>query len=256
MGKLLIFQAENNIWIRAAKDAERKPKYFAVFVHHYRGRTCHLDFRVKMNDHLEGWTIMDEPKGIIRERVDTLKEAKYYQELVDWKFSPTMNPDIPCVARKKPRQQPIWLNIHHRFLQEKAIFPPGGIGATKFEPGLFYYVDSGFAYPGFRRKDFYEYFLDMKLFKGRMVIRYLRLNEDYRWLARTNMKDQTPYILSIRARSKKVIPPEDRSCIYPKWEKKVPKELRWWNLGLSDKERLKRIEQYHEIWFKGLQDEK
>jgi len=177
MEKSYIFQVRDNIWIRAAKDAEKKPKYSAVFVHHYRGRTCHLDFRVKMNDHLEGWTIMDEPEGVIQESVDTLKEAEYYEKAVKWKFSPTMNPDIPCVATRKPIQPVIWLNIHHRYLGEKAIFPPGGIGATKFEPGLFYYVDSGFAYLGFRRKDFYEYFLDMKKFKGRMVVRYLRLNQ-------------------------------------------------------------------------------
>jgi hypothetical protein len=256
MRQLFIFRANEDIWIRAAKDAEKKPLYFAVLVHHYRGRTCHLDFRVKMNAFLDGWTFMDLPKGVIQERVDTLEEAEYYEKTVHWKFSPTMNPNIPVVAKRKPKQPVVWLNIHHRYLGEKAIFPPGGLGATEYEPGLFYYVDSGFAYPGFWRKDFYEYFLSMEKFKGRMVIRYLRLDEDYRWLARTNMKDQTPYILSIRARSKKVIPPEDRSCIYPKWEKKVPKELRWWNLGLPKEERLRRIEQYHEIWFKGLQDEK
>jgi len=57
------------------------------------------------------------------------------------------------------------------------------------------------------------------------------------------MKDQTPYLLTERARTKKdYVPEEGEKAVPPEWESKIKPEHQWWAKGLSPKERLIRLD--------------
>jgi len=246
------------------KIKEARPlraKYSAILVVHFRGKSAHKDFRVKMNEHLEGWTFTDAPKGEITGDVNTLEDGKYWLKKVHWKFRPDMNPNEKVVAIPKAHQPLVWLTIREGELPpdiayfyeipiQEVVFPPGSIGATRFEEGVFITAATGFAYPGVRKPYFQEWFLDMGGYKGRMVIRAIKVGEEWekppkgpiQWQVWFNMKDQTPYVLSKRAQEKEFVPEEGESCLPPEWEEKIKPEFKWWLKNLDKSERKERIE--------------
>jgi hypothetical protein len=253
--------------LKRAEDASKKaPIYSAIFDIHYRGKSAHKDFRIKKNGFLEGWTITDLPKGEITEPVETLELAKKFAEKVDWKFFPDMKPTTHVVARPKAKEPLAWLKFNNKTLGKHAIVPPGSVGATRFEPGVFYNYDEGLAYPTVKKPAFEEYFLDMPKFKGRMVIRLVPVGKEWeevpkgeikgQWQTWFNMTEQTPYLLTRRARTKKDYVPDSEevvpSGLPPEWEKKIPTEFKWWDVDISRAEKLKRMDQaYNALIDKG-----
>jgi DNA adenine methylase len=225
------------------------PKDYGVILNHFRGKSVHIDFRRKQNGYLEGETIMNAPAGLVTEDVDTLAKARKWNKVLleKGKFRPDMDPTKKAVLVGKARQPLEWLNVR------EVVYPPGSVGATRYEWGAFVTMDEGMAYPGVQRPYFKEFFLDMKHFKEkRMVERAIGVSPEWekppkapiQWQTWTNMADETPYILSKRQRKDKrdYIPEEGEKAIPPWWEEKIKPEHRWWVKGLKPKERMKRLD--------------
>jgi len=265
--------------LKKLKDPADYPKNYAVLVDHFRctgehpedvqepqpgfsaetirkGKSCHLDRRRKVDNYLEGSTLAHLPKGAITESVDTLEEARYWQKRVKWKFRPDMDPTEKVVVIPKAKQPLVWLNIR------EVVFPPGSVGATRFEEGVFLTRDEGMLYPGVQKPYFKEYFFDMKDFKGRYVERLIAVRPEWekppkaplQWQAWFNMKDQTPYLLSRRGRLKRdIVPPDEESWLPPEWEKKINPKFRWWLKDLTREEKLNRLDlAYNDLVERGL----
>ena len=69
------------------------PQYFAILSTHFRGKSAHGDFRVKFNSHLRGWTLDDQPEGVIKEDINTVEQGRKITDSVSWKFGPDMDPN-------------------------------------------------------------------------------------------------------------------------------------------------------------------
>lgn len=233
-------------------DPKRLPQWFWVLESHFRGRSEHEDFRVKQNDHLEGWTIAGQVKGAMPD-VDTLTDAKALVDRFDdpakFKFRPSMDPaKVKVFATRKESQPLIWLTAVNR------VVPPGTVGATKEEIGVFYGKDWGILWPGTKKPWFEEYFIYGKRFEGRLVFRLVELEERGRalepglnfltWMA----KDVHPYIMTRRARVEKRedVPPDGISWLPPNWEAAVPTEMRWWEGKLTKGQKLDRMDKAYD----------
>jgi len=142
---------------------------------------------------------------------------------------------------------------------------PGSVTATRFEWGVVVVEDDGFAYPTIKKPYFEEYFLDMKHYKGRMVVRLIGVGEEWtkppkgklQWQTWFNLKDQTPYLVSRRARMKKDYVPDPEvttaSGPPPDWEKKIPIAMRWWGTDISRQEKLAKMDEaYNFLVGKGM----
>jgi len=248
-----------NRLLEEKRPEKQYPKNYAIIVNHFRGKSVHLDFRRKQNGSLEGETILNAPKELIKEDVDTITKGKKWNKVLleKGKFRPDMNPTKKAVLVGKATQPLVWLNVR------EVSYPPGSVGATRFEWGTFITMDEGTAYPGAQRPYFKEFFLDMKHFKKkRMVERLLGVSPEWekppkaptQWQAWTNMTDETPYILSKRQRKDKrdYIPKEGEKAIPPWWEEKIKPEHRWWKEDLKPKERMQRLDlAYNDLIEKG-----
>jgi len=234
------------------KRPQDYPKGWFILTDHSRGKSIHKDLRFKRNDHLEGYTITDQVEGAIKERIDSLSDFKKYpwNDSKIFKFQPDMGDrNVKCVAIKKSDQPIQWLNVRD------VAFPPGSVGASRFEWGVFRAVDEGMSYQGTQKAYFNEWFLDGKHFKGRLIFRLIPVRPEWRkkpkarlqwqtWLGAHTTKGQLPYLLSPRGRSRKdVAPPEGESWLPPEWEKKIKAEFRWWPDSKSKAEKIKLIDQ-------------
>lgn len=239
---------------KASARAKKRPRFWAVIVNHFRKRSQHKDFRDKMNAYLEGDTIADLPEGAITEDIETIADGRHWQEKIKFKFRPDMDPATHCVVIPKAKEPMVWLEFDDVGMGKYAAVPPGGVGATRFGWGVFIREDAGMAYPTCKKPYFKEYFLNMKKYKGRMVIRLIPVGKEWekppkaklQWQTWFNLKDQTPYILSRRARLKKDYVPDGvhttASGLPPDWEKKIPIAMRWWIGKLTRKEKLARMD--------------
>ena len=228
---------------------------------HFRGASAHRDLRIKMNDHLRGWTVTDQVEGAIKERVDTLAKARQYKwdDPKIFKFQPDMgDKNVKTVAIPKSDQPSVWLNVRN------VVFPAGSVGATRFEKGVFLSVDEGMAHQGVQKPYFKEWFLKGRHFKGRFVVRLIPVRPEWIkkpkgrlqwqcWLAASTAKGQLPYLLSPRGRSRKdVAPPPGESWLLPEWETKIKQEFRWWPDSKSKQAKIKLIDEaYNDLIERG-----
>ena len=245
------------------RNLEEYPKNYGILVNHFRGKSVHLDFRRKQNGFLEGETILHQPSGLIDEDVNTLAKGEKWNKILleKGKFRPDMDPNKKVVIVPKETHPLDWLNVR------EDVFPPGSVGATRFTEGVFITADEGMVYPGTQKPYFKEFFLDMKKFKGRMVERIIGVGEEWesppagvelQWQAWTNLKNQTPYLLSRRGRERREdVPPNMVSWLPPEWEKKIPTDMRWWEKELDKEEKLSRMDKaYNFLVEKGELEEK
>lgn len=224
------------------------PQDYAILVNHFRGKSVHLDFRRKQDGYLEGETIMNAPEGLVTEDVDTIEKGKKWNAdlLAKGKFRPDMDPNQKVVLVGKATQPLVWMNVR------EVSYPPGSVGATKYEKGVFITMDEGMAYPGTQRPYFKEFFLDMKHFKKqRMVERLLGVSPEWEEQPKGPVQwqtwitdDEVPYILSARQRKEKrdYIPKDEEKAIPPWWEEKIKPEFKWWQKNLTKSEKMKRLD--------------
>ncbi len=245
--------------VRKRREDSYPEGFYRIF-HHYRSKSAHKDFRyvAEKGGFLRGWTMTDQPAGAIKQDVDTVDEGYRVQRVVPWKFTPDMDPSTKVVAVPKARQPLLWMNALNVFIEE------GKVGASADGPGVFTVCDEGTVHLGVDKADFKEFFFDGKIFKGRTGYRLIstagfgRNGDDdkpkqaVQWQVSTNLKDQTPNILSSRerrrTRDQQWVPPEGFMAIPPRPVPGVPihaglikEEHHWWASGLSPAKRLDRL---------------
>jgi len=214
----------------------------AVMQNHYRGRSVHMDFRIAIDHkYLEGFTIAHQRRGAIKEDVKTLKQAKEIERNWDKYFKMTNKPQTYILS---PRRK-LWVEIKKpepiEWLDVEGVVPPGEVGATRYEYGVFSIVDKPKVFIGAVKPDFYELFLYGKKFNGRWVIRLLpnpwkseMPRREFVWLM-WKPEDQTPYVLTKRAVQKKWIPPRGISCLPPEIRRQIPPEYQYWKYADKQK---------------------
>jgi len=120
-----------------------------IMQHHWRGRSVHVDWRMAVNGHLVGWTVLDNPKGT--PKVETFEEAIKASKSVPFKFKST-SLNIGRRAETKARQPKVWM-------QMKGVIKKGDPGATEHGPGVLYPFEKGKVYYGAQKPYFHEYFV-------------------------------------------------------------------------------------------------
>ena len=103
---------------------EKELKY--VMQWHIRGRSVHTDFRMEVDDHLVGWSVLT-PGGISKP-ASTLEEGKAIAKSTGFEFKTELK-NKGFRAETKARQPKIWLTV-------EGVVKPGEVGATKEHPGL------------------------------------------------------------------------------------------------------------------------
>lgn len=120
---------------------------------HWRGKSVHIDFRMEVNDHLVGWTILDNPPGAMD--VTSIEDAKKMFRTLDWKLT-WKKQKIGLRAETKARQPKEWLKV-------QGVVKPGGVGATKTKPAVFLVIEKGTFWEGAQKPYFHEYFIKSEL---------------------------------------------------------------------------------------------
>jgi DNA adenine methylase len=234
-----------------------------VWEHHWRKEeSVHLDHRFKVNSHLNGWTIADQPgPGEIKKAKEELgiegdinseNDAKRLEALLKknkiWKFDPDQ-PDKKVLCFPKARQPMAWLKFEGKV-------EPGTVGATEHGPGFFFHTEKGNEKEfGTQKAFFKEYFEHGNRYKGRWIVRKIPARKDFErvgkgklvwmaWFMKPDFDSQIPYLLTRRGRTRKdYVPPEGLSGINKEWRDRIPKEFHWWKKGQKRAERLKLMDQ-------------
>lgn len=150
--ELGIFEEELQIPTGQSQYMEYPPsgcKRRFVMQHHWRGASVHKDFRMEMNNHLVGWTILDNPSGT--PDVTTMPEAEAQIKKLDWSFDFTKK-NKGLRAETKARQPKEWIKVN-------GVVKPGEVGATKEESGVIDIIEHGIFWEGTQKPYFHEYFL-------------------------------------------------------------------------------------------------
>jgi len=215
-----------------ASDEKRK----FVLQFHYRGRSRHGDLRIQMtNESLEGFTLFELVKGCIKEDVDSLEKAKKWDNKCTKLFKD--HNKVQCV--RKATESLEWLTV-------EGVVPPGEVGATKYEYGVFSIVDKGECVVTVAKPYFYEIWFYGEKLKGRYVVRKIARPEkpgEPLYLNFWKTKDQIPYVLTKRAVEEGWIPPKGVSALPPEFKRQVPNQFKYW-LKDSESERRKIRDEY------------
>jgi len=230
--------------------SEREAHRYMMHLH-FRGKSAHLDLRFEGPDkkYLIGWTISCQTPSGITEPVETLQEArKWFKEADAWKIDfetgrvkmrqvrgGQIRPAQLYASRKAKEPLP-WMRF-------EGIVDPGKVGATRYEAGVFLIIDDGEMQLGAQKPYFHEYFLNGRIFKGRVVFRQLGrlekqdilpvgveardMRDPYFW-SFIQPVDQRPYVLSQEAVDKQWIPPNGLSALPEEIRSQIPAQLRYW----------------------------
>jgi hypothetical protein len=202
---------------------------------HFRGKSLHTDYRVDVGDHLVGWTLASQIAGKIPD-IETLEQAKgiieSYSPERGNKYLKPMYGTSHLFATMKAAQPKEWLKV-------QGMVEPGGVGATRYEEGLFLIVDKPTTEFGYQSKEFHEYFLTGSKIGWNGVLYFRQIDRAtlklpgekhpsrLMWITsfKTNL---LPYMLSSRAVRLKKMPPDGISGIPSTLMSQVPKEFRYW----------------------------
>ena len=234
-----------------------------VFQNHYRGKSCHGDLRFETNGNLEGYTLMHQIEGEIKEPVILLDHAKREDaDSKNWKINLKTGElrQEKIEIATKARQPKVWLDIAPGISlsgMEAGVGKRPEPGATAKFPGVFTKIDSGTYEEGARKPFYFEYFMNGKVFKGRYIVRQLgaerikgeEARKPFVWFF-WKAKDQTPYVLSSRGISKEYVPDKGKSALPLSWEGKVPVNLKWWKKGLTGEKALEMIKEIRKVFLK------
>lgn len=194
---------------------------------HIRGRSVHTDWRMEVDDHLVGWTVLTP--GGIKKPASTIEEGKERIRSTGFEFK-TETKNKGFRAETKARQPKIWLTV-------EGVLKPGEVGATKEHPGVIIIVDTGKVYFGTQKPYFHEYFLKSNRKDGpfssgdwtRIVVRAVNVSvidpetkkpkEGTELMWRVLVPgDQVPYSIE-RGFKKKWVPPKGYIPVPPDWRK-------------------------------------
>jgi len=219
-----------------------------VIQSHIRGKSQHLDFRFKLDNFLEGYSIVGGS-------VDDPILPSTWLEQIGKGFR----------VEFKARQPVVWLKLVTP-KKPRRIVKPGEVGAGIEAPGEFILEEYGNLIMGALKPSFKEYFLKgTKVLKDwtRVVLRAVRVQRidpitkkptgKYEILWRLMVpREQEPYAISRRAREKKWIAP----VLYPfprEWaRRKFPSSYRAWLEWITGEKKLplSKLESIYESKFK------
>lgn len=200
-----------------------------VMQHHWRGRSVHVDWRMKVDGYLLGWTVLDNPKGT--PLVETMEEAERALTSVPFIFK-AKNINQGRRAETKARQPTEWIKIH-------GITKPGEVGATKEKIGVIYAFERGVWLSGVQKPYFHEYFIKSSTGRFfpkdqwfRIVVRRVGVpvldpetgkpleKREAMWRVLIP-STQEPYAISQRAMKREYKPPKENPYPFPlEWTKK------------------------------------
>ena len=178
--------------------------------------SSHIDFRIDYGDYLVGWTLATGNTGDDMLKIISATDKK------------------KMIAIAKAPEPTTWISVT---TPKKPIFitPRGHVGATANTEGVFVHLDNGILYPGALKPTFVEYFIKGNIIKGRYVFRSVLLDvinpETNKKAGKQNVflfwksKDQSPYMLSSRAKRKGFIPPKGIVPIAPEHIDQYPDKL-------------------------------
>lgn len=213
-------------------------KHESTLQFHFRGASLHGDFRVKVDDHLIGWTIALQKTGL--PDVNDVAQA----EKLRARFDPSGSAvNKPLTAGSKlwstPKSvEPVeWLRIAPKK------FEPGTVGATAEEEGVIVEVDRPMVEFGMQQAQFHEYFLtkSRRGFEGRLMFRQLvgdsprstpgtegltQRGETF-WITFLG-KSLIPSVLGSHAVKEKTMPPDGQSAMPESLMRVTPAEHRFW----------------------------
>lgn len=205
-----------------------------VMQHHFRGKSCHIDFRVKLDDYLLGFTIFDLKPDTIKEPVSTLPEARSIDK--NWSTYFKMTDKVQTqVEALRTKLQITWKTAEPlEWLDFEGVQERGRVGGSENYEGVFHIVNKGKVWFGAQKPGFTELFLESPMFTGRWVVRRIpspyvqeRPREVFLELL-WKPEEQTPYVLTTRARQKHWIPPKGISCLPPDIREKIPTKYKYW----------------------------
>jgi len=204
-------------------SVEKELKY--VMQWHIRGRSVHTDWRMEVDDHLVGWTVLTP--GGINKPAATVEEGKERVKTTGFEFKTEIK-NKGFRAETKARQPKVWLTV-------EGVVKPGEVGATKEHPGVLVIVDTGRVYFGTQKPYFHEYFIKSNKKDGpfssgdwtRIVVRAVNVNvidpetkkpkEGTELMWRVLIPgDQVPYAID-RGFKKKWVPPKGYIPVPPEW---------------------------------------
>jgi hypothetical protein len=214
---------------------------------HFRGHSMHGDLRIAVDDKtLVGWTLAFQTASTVPD-VNTLAQAREIARTFDVEGSRFIKPmQMPAriFATPKSRQPLVWLNLPDK------VFPPGAVGSTREEQGVFVRVLKGTGAEWGLQKPFsHEYFFSgEKRFSGILFFRMLEgmrgpsgateFDEEAAqqtfWTAGFT-KSLLPGVLKRRAVQSKSMPPLGHSAMPTTLMQATPREFRFWEAD-SEKE--------------------
>jgi len=155
----------------------------------------------------------------------------------------------PGVGIEAEKVEKIWATPKKdeplEWLEVEGVFPPREIepvpGGTRFWSGIFVEIDRGTVEYGAQKPYYREYFFNGKVLKGRYVFRLVNTDGKLQWLF-WKTDDDMPYVISKRAVETGWMPELGVSALPSSWEKKVPKDLRWWEARTKDEAKKRRDE--------------
>ncbi len=215
-----------------------RPRKF-VLQDHYRGKSVHLDFRREAepgSSVLYSFTVAHMKPGIVKEDVFTMAGARKYSAVeASFKFTNEPSATRMFADEKKPQDR-AWLTY-------TGVKKPGEVAATAEKFGVVIIRDSGTLSLGVQLPYFREWFLHGKKYTGRFICRLIQRRKPEKAKAAFVWQfgkplDQAPYVLSLRAQQKGLIPPQNVSLLPPEIKKKIPAEFQYWKF----REPKKRIE--------------
>jgi len=200
-----------------------------VIQRHCIGDSCHFDFRIKIGDHLVGWTIV----GFNR------KEDPDLNSLV---------PERGYRAETKAKQPLVWL-FKNKPIGQEWVFKPGTVGAGVEKEGYMVVLDRPKVKVGVLKPYFVEYFLKSdKKFKDwtRVVLTAIKVkkgeSDTERMWKFSIPKDQMPYAISNRAMRKGYKPPKNNIPFPENWVKReFPEQYKKWLEYMGEKKELSKI---------------
>ena len=203
---------------------------------HIRGKTAHLDFRIKPNGHLIGFTLAAQIAGRVPQ-VASIEEAKKLAEKFDVKgsrWNKALVSPKRVFATLKAVHPTSWLKL------TEETFEPGSVGGSKYHAGYMVKIASPIVSFGVQTPDFHEYFLEQdKEFQGILVLRRIErepdkdnMNEEGKspnsfWTAMLKQK-LLPYIVSPRALRQDVKLPKGYAFLPPGLKASVPERFQYW----------------------------
>lgn len=215
-------------------------KHESTLQFHMRGASMHADFRAKIDDHLIGWTLAFQQKGL--PDVNTIPQGQAIARAFDVDGSRVNKPfraPQRVWATPKSVEPKEWLRIAPK------AFEPGTVGATAEEAGVVIEVDRPLVEWGIQKPHFHEYFLtkSKKGFEGSLQFRLLAgergaTEEEVEagratkpgqpfWTAQIG-KTFLPSVLRRRAVKTRSMPPDGQSAMPTALMKITPPEFQFW----------------------------